>query len=216
MNKRMSHTLMAAAIAATYVQPVVTAQTRAGLEVPHPTAPASAALAFVENQGQWDTPARFVARRGAMSASVAPDGLAVRHGQLVFRLAFVDASPDVELVGEQTLPGRRNYFVGADRDGWRTDVPAYAAVLYRNLYDGVDLRLREQDRSLKYDVLVEPGADLDRVVVRCDGVEGLVIGADGSLVMHTAAGAITQPPPRNTRSEAPASVQAVPSEGAPA
>jgi hypothetical protein len=35
-------------------------------------------LAFVENQGQWDTPAKFVARRGGMVARIEPDALVLQ------------------------------------------------------------------------------------------------------------------------------------------
>ena len=40
-------------------------------------------LAFVENQGQWETPARFVARRGGMTARFERDGIILQLDQRV-------------------------------------------------------------------------------------------------------------------------------------
>ncbi|MHC4220419.1 MAG: DUF7948 domain-containing protein, partial [Planctomycetota bacterium] len=54
---------------------------------------------------------------------------------------------------------------------------------------------RDRDGTLEYDVLLEPGADLGQVTIRCEGVESLDIAADGSLVMQTAVGPVTQKPP---------------------
>jgi hypothetical protein len=185
-------------------------------------------LAFVENQGQWDTPARFVARiRGATvrvepdalvlqltetpkwpsRASRAPpwrDGAAVpaheeegiaRHG-LIVRLAFEKTSPAAEIRPRNVVAGCFNYFLGSDAARWRTRVPGYGVVAYEGLQQGVDLVLREQDGTLEYDVCLEPGSDLQAVVIRCDGIDGLHLADDGSLVMSTALGPIVQQLPR--------------------
>ncbi|MHC4140485.1 MAG: DUF7948 domain-containing protein [Planctomycetota bacterium] len=160
-------------------------------------------LAFVENRGQWDTPARFVARRGPMVARLEPNALVLdlnrRQGGriegLVVRLAFEGARAQATISGADRQPGARNFLVGRDRSRWRCGVPAYGAVFYRDVYEGIDLRVNDADGWLKYDVLVAPGANLGDVVVRCDGIEGLALRGDGALVMQTAAGPIVQEPP---------------------
>ena len=161
-------------------------------------------LSFVENIGQWDTPARFVARRGPMTARFETGAIILQLEQretqdkvkgVVVRMAFEDARDDVTLEGGDRQPGRYNFFLGDDRSKWRSEVPAYSQVLYRGLYDGVDLLVREQDRRLEYDVLLTPGADLSQVTFRCEGIDGLDIDSDGSLLMHTAVGVIRQKPP---------------------
>ncbi|MHC4320207.1 MAG: DUF7948 domain-containing protein, partial [Planctomycetota bacterium] len=161
-------------------------------------------MAFVPNEGQWDTPARFVAHRGPMVARLEKDAivlqLATRHenGQgkgVVVRLAFEGAAEDVAITGQQRQPGRYNFFLSSDRSQWRTDVPAYGQVLYRGLYDGVDLRVRDEAGRLEYDLVLAPGADLSQVTVRGEGIDGLDIDAEGSLVMQTVLGPITQKPP---------------------
>ena len=71
-----------------------------------------------------------------------------------------------------------------------------ALVPRQNLYPGIDLRLREANGVPEYDLLLQPGADLSLVTVRVDGALGLSIARDGSLVIETVLGPLTQSVPK--------------------
>jgi len=71
-------------------------------------------------------------------------------------------------------------------------------VLYREIYDGVDVRVREEGGRLEYDVLLLPGADLEQVVIRADGASRLALESDGSLTLDTPTGSVRQTPPRTS------------------
>ena len=101
-----------------------------------------------------------------------------------------------EIVGEKKLEGHHNYFLGNDENRWRTGVPLYRAVRYESLYAGIDLRLREMNGVPEYDLLLQPGADLSGVAVHVEGARGLSIASDGSLVIETALGPLTQSVPK--------------------
>jgi hypothetical protein len=155
---------------------------------------------FVENRGQWDGPARFVAWKGATVASFENAAIRLRTGKdrsSSMILAFEGAvNKDAQLLGENKRSGYYNFFLGNDATRWRSNVPAYSGVLYRELYDGVDVRVREEEGRLEYDVLLLPGADLEQVVIRADGASRLTLGSDGSLVLESPAGSVQQTPPR--------------------
>jgi len=161
--------------------------------------------AFVENRGQWDLPAQYVLQRGA-TTTFAEAGAVVlmketqrdassRQGAVV-RLEFEGSNRNARLLGKQRLTGERHYFFGNDPDRWQRFVPGYTQVLYEGLYAGVDLVLREQGEQLEYDLLLEPWAELESVVVRCDGIESLSLEPDGALLLETAAGPLRQPAPK--------------------
>jgi len=156
-------------------------------------------LAFVENLGQWSTPASFVAALGRTVVRVNQGGFVVDarpEGEPVqLRFSFEGARADVELAGEATLPGLRNYLKGNDPDRWVRGARAFERVLYSGLYENVDLRVREENGMPAYDLLLEPGADLTRVVVRCEGASGLELDEEGGLRMHSAHGVLRQSPP---------------------
>ncbi|MEW6741477.1 MAG: hypothetical protein AB1486_01860 [Planctomycetota bacterium] len=180
-------------------------------------------LAFVENRGQLDERAAFSTRQGGLSAYFTKDSIVLQlvsqarkppSPALSFRreaapegeaeeaikganlfLTFEGASPDVVIEGADPLPGRYNYFLGNDPSKWRTGVPAYASIRYRGLYPGVDMVVRDGGGRLEYDLILEPGADVGQIVVRCEGMESLRLHEDGTLVLETAAGSLEQPKP---------------------
>jgi len=170
-------------------------------------------LSFVENRGQWNVPSRFVAKRGGINAHLGADAITYQivrrersalavgeeEGRLRgvnLRLVFEGSNPEVRIKGQTELPGRFHYFLGSDPSTWRTEVASYQGVTYEDLYDGVDLVVREEERSLEYDVSFAPWADVDQVAIRVDGTkEPIRLDADGSLVMSTELGEVRQPRP---------------------
>jgi hypothetical protein len=153
---------------------------------------------FIENHGQWDGPVRFAAWDGQSSASFTPTGIRLANaasGRVAVDLTFEGASSRTKLIGESKQAGHFNFYVGDDASRWRSDVPAYAGVRYDDLYAGLDVRVRQQGGHLEYDLLLEPNADLHRVVLRVDGATGLTIGNDGALRVKTAAGVLRQSRP---------------------
>jgi len=103
---------------------------------------------FVENLGQWDSPARFVAQRGPLTVRCEPSAiwLSARSRHLgrgiALRLEFENARSDVVLTGLGKQAARNDYFLGNDPGRWRTDVPLYSAVRYDDLYEGIAVELR--------------------------------------------------------------------------
>src|SRR6266850_1116866 len=166
-----------------------------------PATPASLAglpLDFVENRGQWDSSATFVAHQGRLTASLEPGAVRLRLAgdrPAEVSLMFDGASKDATPAGEERRNAHYNFFIGNDSRKWRSNVPAFAAVRYRGLYQGVDLRVLHRDGQLEYDLLLTPGADLERVVIRTGGASGMQVGADGALTLETAAGPLRQRAP---------------------
>jgi hypothetical protein len=97
--------------------------------------------------------------------------------------------------GEGLLPGVSNFYIGSDPAGWREGVQSFASVVWRGLYDGVDLRLREGDRGAHYDLVLAPGADLSSFRGRVEGADALEIGSNGELIATTASGVLRQTAP---------------------
>ena len=123
------------------------------------------------------------------------------RGVLV-RIVFEGSNP-VRPEGVDPLPYRSNYFLGSDPAGWRTDVTHYGQVVYRELYDGVDVAYRIGAEGLKYDITVRPGADPGRIVMAYEGVEGLEAGNGGrTLVVDTALGDLSDAIPRSYQGDA--------------
>lgn len=156
-------------------------------------------LDFVENRGQWDDAVKFTARKGAMNASLEKGAIKLRLGNertASVSLSFEGAAKGATLVGEGKRAGYYNFFNGNDRTKWRANVATFSSVLYRGLYEGIDLRVREAGEQLEYDLLLAAGIDLEKVVIRADGTTALEVADDGSLMMRTSGGGkLRQTPP---------------------
>ncbi|KPK91979.1 hypothetical protein AMJ80_06955, partial [bacterium SM23_31] len=84
------------------------------------------------------------------------------------KLHFVDANNNPEVIGEDHLPWNNNYFIGNDPDKWRTEVPNYSKVRLKNIYEGIDLVYYGNKNTVKYDFVVQPGANPDDIILIYD------------------------------------------------
>ncbi|MFQ5817081.1 MAG: hypothetical protein ACE5H2_03880 [Terriglobia bacterium] len=57
----------------------------------------------------------------------------------VLRMKHLGANPAPEVSGLDPLPGKSHYFLGNDPTTWRTHIPHYARVRYKDVYPGIDL-----------------------------------------------------------------------------
>src|SRR5258706_1049861 len=161
-------------------------------------------LQFEANGGQTHEDVHFLARGAGYSLYLTageavlvlanPDAK-VQKRSFALRMSLVGAAREPVVTGLDELPGKANYFVGKDRSKWRTNVPTYAKVQYRNVYPGIDLVYYGNQRQLEYDFVVAPGADPKKIVLGFKGAKKLQIDAQGELVLHASGGDIRQHKP---------------------
>jgi len=145
-----------------------------------------APLAFERNDGQHDPAIRYRAHHGGYSVSML-DGsvvLGVRtargtESSVRMGLGPLSRTP----AAEAPLAGRVNYLVGCDRTSWRTNIPTFERVRYRNVFDGIDVVFYGREQQLEYDVVVAPGANPRDARVTFTGTDSLRLEPDGSLAL---------------------------------
>ena len=111
------------------------------------------------------------------------------------KFTFLDANPDPEIITEGLQEGRVNYFTGKDPGNWKTNIPTYQAVLYKEVYPGIDIKFYGNNRQMEYDIIVKPGADPDVVKFSCEGIKDLRITNEGNLEIILMEGSIIQKTP---------------------
>ena len=159
-------------------------------------------LALIENRGQWNSDAHFVAwlpdllvraEPHALGLQI-PDAEGTRFGGTYLRLRFEDASAGVTLIPER--PGRalHSWFLGNDPTQWCTGLREHGALRWHGLYAGIDRVLHEDGGLVKYDLEVAAGADLSQVRIRCEGAERIEIDPQGFLAIVGARGCFSQAP----------------------
>ena len=155
-------------------------------------------LAFVPNAGQTDARVRFSAEAGraAFYFTQKEAVFAFRKespgeaGGVVLRLAFLGANPGTAIEGQGLGTGKVNYLIGNDRSEWRTGLPTYGQVVYRDLWPGVDMVFRGDAARLKYEFVLRPGAKVEDIHLAYHGAEGLSVDRAGQLLIATALGTL--------------------------
>ena len=146
-------------------------------------------LYFIENHGQVDRKVQFYAQapgqRLAFTSREAVLSLRQGNGKVAqIHLTPVGMQSGINIQALDPQEARFNYLLGNDQSLWRTDVPSYGAVLYREAYPGIDLKFYGHDRQLEYDLIVRPGADFSRVKFRYGGVAGIQVDREGNLAVR--------------------------------
>ncbi|MDG6224784.1 MAG: fibronectin type III domain-containing protein [Candidatus Thermoplasmatota archaeon] len=151
---------------------------------------------FIENRGQWDPEVMFVARTGYGQVGFTKDGIyhnvviverteperrgmtgAASADSCLVGIGFSGSNPATP-VGVDVLPTEYNYFLGSDPSRWASGVSAYSSIVYRDLWDGIDLIYKGGPDGLKYDIVLRPGADPDSVRFEVDDSTLLSVRGD--------------------------------------
>lgn len=106
----------------------------------------------------------------------------------VVRMTLRGANPEAEVVGVQELPGKVNYFIGNDPKKWRTNIPTYKRIEYKDIYPGVNMVYYGNQGQLEYDFVVSPGADPSAIQLAFEGSDKVEMDAKGDLILKTASG----------------------------
>ena len=167
-------------------------------------------LRFERNDGQSDARVKFLSRGSGYTLFLTPDEsvfvltrssgpekeasvpartlkVSAQRGNVerqVLRVKYVGANPHAEIEGLDRLAGKSNYLIGRDPRKWRSNVPAYSRVRYRDVYPGIDLVYYGNDQhQLEYDFILAPGADPNAIKLRFEGAKSVALEDKGRLLV---------------------------------
>jgi gliding motility-associated-like protein len=197
-----------------------------------------ASLEFIENKGQWDAAARYGAQLPGGQLFVGPAGFTysfldpaalrrhTHHGAETetlppaadqelrghaYSVSFEGASPTPDLAGEDGTAAPYNYFQGTDAHHWASNARGFRRVRYQNLYPGIGAVVYENtEQQLEYDFLVAPNSKPAAIRLRYTGLDKLSLSPDGSLLVQTSIGHVTEQAPKAWQTDARGQRVAVP------
>lgn len=167
-------------------------------------------LTFEANQGQAGGQVKFLSRGRGYTTFLTAGGMVLNlrasrvepgsnkskspltnsaqstNASLQFHLIGANKNPQV--VGEDKLPGRVNYFIGKDPTKWNTNLPTYAKVRYKSVYPGIDLVYYGNHQQLEYDFALAPGADPRQIQFEIKGASQMALDQQGDLVLNVNGG----------------------------
>lgn len=139
-------------------------------------------LVFEPNAGQFDSRVRYAFRRDDSTLFLTDKEIVLAMPGASVRIEFAGgrAAPAMDASGLQ--PGVSNYFFGNDPSQWKTNVPHYSRVRYRDVYPGIDVVFYASGSDLEYDLIVKPGADPSAVHFAWHGSDSLRLDGSGDLI----------------------------------
>ncbi len=181
-------------------------------------------LAFTQNNGQWPDSILFRANAGGATMWFTKAGSAYQFTRsipkddaglddpmypmnhlrdqksdsiesIAINAFFIGANPNPQMVGSEMMEYKCNYFIGNDPNNWHTDVPNYNAIIYEEIYSGIDLKYYGNGKQMEYDFIVSPGADPAQIAIHYEGAESLSVNVNGELVVETAWGEVVEQRP---------------------
>jgi hypothetical protein len=165
-------------------------------------------LYFIPNQGQVDEKVRFYAKTPAYTLWMTKEGLVfdsvkkvevkteVEEGlpsqegingveRDVSRLIFPGANKNHEMVPVDLSQHQVNYLKGKDLSKWQTGIQTSKAVLFKDIYKNIDLKVYGIEKQVEYDWIVKPGADPKVISFKYEQVSNTRIDREGNLVVET-------------------------------
>ncbi len=165
-------------------------------------------LHFIENRGQDDPRVAYTVRGRDVTAYFTDEGVTFRlalaagaagppvrraarireaeaaREHYVVKLDFLGARTGVRPSGLDRTEAVLSHFVGP-RERWTTGAPAYAGLVYEDLWPGIDLVYSGAAGRLKYSFHVKPGADPARIRLAYRGATGVEVNSAGELLVST-------------------------------
>jgi gliding motility-associated-like protein len=175
---------------------------------------------MVENKGQWDSKVQYMGEFGHGAFFVQQNGFKIlmhneadleemgghKHGSEsntkaavsntilhshAYEVKFLGSNPAAQRVADKPLSHTSNYFIGNDSSKWASNCRLFQAVTYKDLYPGIDIRYYTEKGYLKYDLIVHPGANPNRIALQYDGLDDIEV-KNKELVLKTSVGSFKE------------------------
>lgn len=178
-----------------------------------PILPQPSYVLFAQNKGQWNDKVLyegkfkggkvFLEHQGFSYVFYPKEGLEELHHHRntakpltyhAVKMGFVNCNLSAFIEQTDSNSFFENYFIGKDPSKWASQVKSYKQIVYKNLYQGIDLKLGSDKNNFRFDFIVSPSADIHQLVMDFKGQNQLRV-VDGNLIMNTNVGDITQKAP---------------------
>lgn len=177
----------------------------------------NAQVQFIPNQGQWQDDFAFKLQLKHGSAFYHPDGVTYhmlsredmdeRFGEAAhnsggnhsssevlhhhaFKQKWLNSSTEA-IVGADVASYYNNYFYGNNPKNWKGKVPVYFGMRYKNVYPKIDLEYYQENGQLKYNWVVMPGGDPQKIAWQYEGANSVSL-SENTITISTSVGNIAE------------------------
>jgi hypothetical protein len=169
-------------------------------------------LYFIPNKGQVNERAKYYAKTSGYTLWITKQGLVFdsvrkikaeveegtshpalvgepfQEGEIerdVSRLKFLNANKSPGIIPLGITQHKVNYYIGNDPAKWKKGISTSTAVLYKDIYNNIDLKVYGNETQIEYDWIVKPGGNPKSIRFEYKNVKGTRIGKKGNLFIET-------------------------------
>lgn len=112
----------------------------------------------------------------------------------VYEVKFLNANPNPIIISEKPLDSYNNYFIDNNPEKWASNCKIYNTITYKNIYPNIDVRYYTNESNLKYDFIVNPGGNVNDILLHFEGADKLKL-SKGNLIISTSVQTVTETAP---------------------
>jgi gliding motility-associated-like protein len=118
----------------------------------------------------------------------------VIHGHAI-KVTFLGSNKNIEITGADLRSDIRNYYIGNDHLKWASACAVYDKIIYKNIYNNIDMEIYVNGVDYKYDFIVHAGGDPQDIQLQYEGADELQVTKQGDfLVKNTVSDIIEKKP----------------------
>lgn len=161
-------------------------------------------LRFIPNKGQTDPCVDFYATMYGSHFYFQNNKITTRFytkkektaeiSNVVLELTFMDADFSTP-IGMNQNDGYFNYIFSGVQEKNHINIPNYDKLLYKNLWEGIDLELNGDEHGLKYNWLLRSPELVEKIRLKWTGDHGITLTQDKGLCIKHAEGSWIDPAP---------------------
>jgi hypothetical protein len=112
----------------------------------------------------------------------------------IVKSEFLGSHTHPKVEASEPSAAQFHFFLGNDSRRWKSHLRAYQKITYKDVYPHIDLEIISQASGIKYNFIVHPGGNSDRIQMQYRGMDKIKVDY-GGLEIHTELGVMVEYPP---------------------
>ncbi len=165
---------------------------------------------FTENKGQWNNDIKFKFSSSAFHILLKNESVsyfilnqkniseANKHGHKLEKkdiiingnylsVLFKNADKNcIPISNGEAENSYKNYYLGNDKNKWKSNVHTFQNIIYPNIYNQIDLKINaSKSNVLKYDWILKPNANLADIQLQITGADSIYLNYEELFISHS-------------------------------
>lgn len=99
----------------------------------------------------------------------------------VLRVCFENSNKVPQIIGTNEFNCTLNYFKGEDISKWKCSIPLYEKLLYKEVYNGIDILYYENKGRIKWKFTVKPNKNINNILLNFNGANKIYLDENSDI-----------------------------------